>query len=422
MKRVVITGLGSVGPLGVGAELTFQKAISGHTGFVSTSVLGPEFYNKTRSKVVSLVPHGTKEGFFDTNNPLINPKLMAKFIQYAVVATEEALKDAGLIDFESRERIGVTIGNGLGGLDLIENKVLKLAQLGSEAQALASYGPFFIPACLPSLAAGFVSIAFRLKGPNRTVSAACATGLYSIDDGASMIKNGQADMVVAGSTESTICITALAGFDAMTALSRKHNDNPTTASRPYDRDRDGFVLGEGAGILILEDMDHAKARGAKIYAEYLGSGLTSDAYHISSPSGEGAERAMRIAMDTCGLSKDQIGYIGTHATSTPIGDKTEIDSISRIFGKEIPPFSAVKSSIGHLLSGASGVESVMLIKSMEHQILLPTMNVENPDDFVKDLDYVPYKPGEVRKHGFEYAMKNSFGFGGTNACSIFRKL
>jgi 3-oxoacyl-[acyl-carrier-protein] synthase II len=418
-KRICITGIGVVCPLGSNMGLVWDRIMSGKSGIVSADA----FVGKTKSGVLGLVPRDEfdfNHAMFAAHPSKVNPKNLSNFIKYALVATQEALEDANLLNINDPERVGVSIGNGLGALDIIEQKSFTYSELSvhDPNSVLRCYSPYFIPSALPSLASGNVSMYFGLKGPNRSINAACASGLYSIDDAASMIKNDDADIVVSGATESTISFLALAGFDAMTALSRKHNDTPSTASRPYDKSRDGFVLAEGAGILILEDMEHALKRGAKIYAEYLGSGMTADAHNISSPSGEGAVRAMRIALQKAKLKPDQIDYIGVHATSTPIGDKTEIESIRHVFGDKIPTLSAVKSSIGHMLAAASGVETALLIKTLDTGQIPPTINVQDPEDFVSDIDYVP---DIGRKQDVKFALKNSFGFGGTNAASIFKK-
>lgn len=423
MRRTVVTGIGVVSPLGVGVDFCWKKLMDGNSGIVSTAKFGDEFHNRLKTGVLGLVPTGSDPGYFDHDDPRINKKSFSNFIRYAIVAADEALHDAGWTNLtqEQQDYTGVSIGNGIGALDIIESRICKAASLPKEDKILSAFGPFFIPSVLPSLGAGYVSMTFGLRGPNRSINAACASGLYSIEDAASMIRNGDAKVVVTGSSESTICPAAIGGFDAMTALSRKYNDTPSRASRPYDKGRDGFVLSEGAGILILEDMEHAIQRGARIHAEYICSGLTSDAYHVSAPSGSGSERAIRLALKRAGLAPQDIGYIGTHATSTGLGDRSEVEAMMRVFGEHLPSikFSAVKSSIGHSLGGASGVESVFLVKSLVEQMVPPTINVEDPDDFVLGLDYVPH-PNTA--HSFKYAMKNSFGFGGTNACSIFATL
>jgi 3-oxoacyl-[acyl-carrier-protein] synthase II len=300
-KQIVVTGIGVVSPLGTGVAHSWKRLMNGESGIVDITKLHPQYKDKTKSQIAGLVPIGEAEGCFNENDGLISfadLKRMGKYQKYAVHATNEALKDAGWINLskEQKEYTGVSIGNGIGSLDIMENKSIAICKLEAEAKVLSSYGPFFIPSVLPSLAAGSVSIQFGLKGPNRSVNTACASGLYSIEDGASMIKLGDSKVVVAGSTESTICFCALGGFDAMTALCRNYNDAPEKGSRPYDKNRCGFVLAEGCGILILEEMEHAIARGARIYAEYMGCGMTADAYHISAPSGKGSEDAMRIAL------------------------------------------------------------------------------------------------------------------------------
>ena len=426
MSRIAVTGIGLVCPLGVGIDYVWPKLMSGMSGIISTGIRNEEFVRHARAHVGGFIPLGTEQGQFDKSNPLVNKKGISGFIKYAILAADEALRDAGWTELtdEQREYTGVTIGNGMGSLRVIEER-LHIARdmmvAKPDAILLGCYGPFFIPGILPNLAAGNVSMTFGLKGPNRSVNTACASGLYSVEDGAAMIRNGDAKVVVAGSTEGDMALTAICGFDAMNALSRKYNEEPHRASRPYDKNRDGFVMSEGAGILILEEFGHAQKRGARIYAEYLGAGLTSDAYHISAPSGEGSERAMRLALKKSGVNPEQIGYIGTHATSTNLGDKSEVESMSRVFGKHIYnlKFSAVKSLIGHMLGAASGAECAILIKSLAEQKIPPTINVDEPDTFMEGLDYVPHPS---TSHSFEYAMKNSFGFGGSNAAAVFRRI
>lgn len=426
-RRICITGIGLVCPLGCGVNYVWKRIMAGHSGIVSTDQL-ENLKGLTKSRVAGLVPKGHDEGQFDPKHamfsakmPRVNPKSLSMFAKYALFATKEALEDADLCDkIDDLDSVGVSIGNGIGALDGIEEKIRAYSKIENPdpASVLRAFGPYYTSSVLPNLGAGNVSMYFGFRGPNRSVNTACASGLYSIDDGCSMIRNGDAKIAVVGGTESSICVACIAGFDAMTALSRKYNDTPEKASRPYDKNRDGFVLAEGSGILILEDMEHAMKRNAKIYAEYLGAGLTSDAYNVSAPSGEGSAQAMEIALRKAGLKPEQIDYIGTHATSTPVGDRSEIESIRKVFGDKIPTISATKSSIGHTLGAASGVEAVLLMKTLETGEIPPSLNIENPEDFMDGIDYVP---DLGRKQKVEIAMKNSFGFGGANASAIFRR-
>lgn len=418
--RIVATGLGCVCPLGVGVSHCWKSLLEGKSGIVSTGT-NPLFSGRTKSKVIGLVPEGKLPYLYDDSDPFIDHKKYGRFVRYALLASREALLDSGWNDLndEQKDYTGVSISSGLGALDLIEQKAFGTSKLPEGELCLSNYGPFYIPASIPNMASGHVSIAFGLRGPNRCVNAACASGLYALEDAASMIRSGYAKVVVTGASESTISLAAFAGFDAMTALSRKYNETPELASRPYSKGRDGFVFSEGAGIIILEEFEHARARNAKIYAEYIATGMTSDAYHISSPSGIGAERAIKMTLKRSGISPSEIDCINAHATSTPLGDQSEISSFRKVFGDLLPKIkiSALKSSFGHSLCAASGIESVFAIKGIEEQVIPPTLNIEDVDEFAADLDI----PSTTQSHKVEYLLKTSFGFGGANAVTVFKR-
>jgi 3-oxoacyl-[acyl-carrier-protein] synthase II len=370
--------------------------------------------------VVGLVPEGKADFQYDDTDPFVSERKYGRFIRYALVAAREALSDGNWLNLteEQKDYTGITIGNGLGALDLIEKRILEFGQ-NRNGLALSVYGPYFIPSAIPNMGSGHLSIAFSLRGPNRSLNAACATGLYSLEDAASMIRSGDAKVVLTGASESTISVSAIAGFDAMRALSRNYNDSPSEASRPYSKGRDGFVLAEGAGMFLLEEYNHALERGAKIYAEYLASGLTGDAYHLSSPSRTGAERAMTLALRKSFLTHDKIDHINAHATSTPVGDESEVAAFRSVFQGHLSKIkiSALKGACGHMLSAASAVESVFAVKTLQEQIVPPTLNIVHRDDFVFDLDI----PAEPKPAEIEYLLKTSFGFGGTNAATILKR-
>ena len=418
--KIVITGLGCVSPLGMGLKYSWNALLEGKSSLVNLDSLADKGWirGQTKCRGISPVPRGNGEGLYNDEDPFIDDKRYGSFIRYALLAAREALEDAGWTDLsgEQKEVTGVSIGSGID-LYTVENRAMQLGLCSPDEMILSQYGPFYIPSSISNMASGQVSIIFGLKGPNRSVGAACATGLYSIEDAASMIRKGDAKVVVAGATEGRLSMAALGGFDAMSALSRGYNDQPTLASRPYDQGRDGFIIAEGSGILILEDMAHAIKRGARIYAEYVSCGMTSDAYHLSAPSGEGSERAIKIALNRAGLAPSEIDHINAHATSTPRGDESEINSLSRVFGEHITKvkISALKASFGHALNAASGIESVFAIKSLYDQVVPPTINLTHPADFAKDLDI----PAKATKSKIDYLLKTSFGFGGANAVSIF---
>jgi len=416
-RRVVVTGMGIVSPLGVGIDHVWKRLIAGESG------LGPITKFDTSdlpAKVAGEVPFGNNPGEFNADNH-IEPKEQKKmdtFIHFAMGAADEAIKDSGidLSTEEKRVRAGVMIGSGIGGLPAIEETVLLMAEKGPRRVS-----PFFIPASLINLASGQVSIKHGLKGPNHSVVTACSTGAHAIGDAAKMIQRGDADVMVAGSAEATICRIGIAGFAAARALSTSYNETPTKSSRPWDQGRDGFVMGEGAGILVLEEYEHAKARGAKIYAEFGGYGLSGDAYHITSPAddGDGGFRSMQLALKDSGLTANDIGYINAHGTSTPKGDEIEAGAVRRLFGETNVSMSSTKSAIGHLLGGAGSVEAIFSILAVKHGILPPTLNLENPSESVAGMDLVPLKAKEKKVNA---ALSNSFGFGGTNASLIFKSI
>ena len=415
-RRVVITGMGLVTPLGAGVDTTWKRLIAGESGL---SVITKFDTSDLKAKIAGQVPRGKGEGEFDVDLH-IEPKeqkKMGEFIHFAMGAADEAIKQSGidLSTEEKRVRAGCMIGSGIGGLDEIEQTVLMMKERGP-----SRVSPFFIPACLINLTSGQVSIKHGLKGPNHSVVTACSTGAHAIGDAAKIIARGDADVMVAGSAEAAVCRIGMAGFAAARALSTSYNDTPEKGSRPWDQGRDGFVMGEGAGIVVLEEYEHAKARGAKIYAEFGGYGLTGDAYHITSPSedGDGGFRSMQMALNDAGLKPEDIGYINAHGTSTPKGDEIEAGSVRRLFGATNVSMSSTKSAIGHLLGGAGSVEAIFAVLAMTRGVLPPTLNLENPSESVQGMDLVPMKAKEKK---VKAVLSNSFGFGGTNASLIFKR-
>jgi 3-oxoacyl-[acyl-carrier-protein] synthase II len=408
-KRVVVTGLGLITPLGIGVGTSWQNLLSGKSGIRRiTSFDASAFPTQIAGEVDNFNP----EDYIEHKEV----KKMDRFIHFAVAAATLALNDSGLkITDNNADRVGVLVGSGMGGLHAIEYYHSVLLEKGPRRIT-----PFFIPMLTINLAAGQISIKFGAKGPNSAISTACATGSHSIGDAVKIIQRGEADAMIAGGTEAVITPMAVGGFNAMKALSTR-NDEPEKASRPFDIDRDGFVIGEGAGIIIVESLQHAMDRGAKVYAEIVGYGMTADAYHITSPSpgGEGAARCMAIALKDGGIVPSEVDYINAHGTSTKSGDELESQAIKTVFGEYAYKvvISSTKSMTGHLLGAAGGVESVISILSIVNETVLPTINLENPDPEC-DLDYVPLKG---RKMKINYALSNSFGFGGTNACLLFKK-
>jgi 3-oxoacyl-[acyl-carrier-protein] synthase II len=417
MRRVVVTGLGMVTPLASGVEPTWQRLLAGESG-----IKGIEKFDVSDlpCKIAGQVRRG--DGSDGTFNPdqWMEPKEQRKvddFIIYAMGAATQALDDADWHprDYEDQITTGVLIGSGIGGVEGIAETALVLRDRGPRRVS-----PFFIPGRLINLAAGHVSIAHSLKGPNHAVVTACSTGSHAIGDAGRLIALGDADVMVAGGTESPVNRISLAGFAACRALSTGFNDTPERASRPYDRDRDGFVMGEGAGAVVLEEYEHAKRRGARIYAELVGYGLSGDAYHITAPAedGDGAQRCMNAAIRRAGISADDIDYINAHGTSTPLGDEIELKAVERVVGNAAGhmAMSSTKSSIGHLLGAAGAVEAIFCLLAMRDQIVPPTINLDNPS-VTTAIDLVPHK---ARKRKINVVLSNSFGFGGTNASLVFR--
>jgi 3-oxoacyl-[acyl-carrier-protein] synthase II len=419
MRRVVITGLGLVTPVGCGVEASWAALLAGRSGARRVE----EFeVSDITCQIANFIPRGaTADGKFNPDD-WMEPKEQRKvddFIIYAQAAADQAIADSGLTftTTEAQESAGVLIGSGIGGLSGIADTSLLLKEKGPRRVS-----PFFIPGRLINLAAGYVSIKHQLRGPNHAVVTACATGTHAIGDAARIVALGDADVMVAGGAESPICRIALAGFAACRALSTNFNDNPTKASRPYDRDRDGFVMGEGAGIVVLEAYEHAKARGARIYAEVVGYGMSGDAYHITAPaeSGDGAYRCMKAALKRAGLGTDDIDYVNAHGTSTPMGDEIELSAVERLFGNSAGnlTMSSTKSAIGHLLGAAGAVEAVFSVLAIRDNIAPPTLNLDNPS-VETVIDLVAHKP---KKKEINIALSNSFGFGGTNASLVLRRV
>lgn len=415
-RRVVITGMGLVTPLGVGIDHVWKRLIAGESG---VSVITKFETADMKTRIAGQVPRGDVAGEFNPDN-YIEPKeqkKMDEFIHFAMAAADEAIAQSGidLSTEEKRTRAGTMIGSGIGGLQVIADTALMMQERGP-----SRVSPFFIPACLINLTAGQVSIKHGLKGPNHSVVTACSTGAHAIGDAARIIAYGDADVMVAGSAEAAICRLGMAGFAAARALSSGYNDMPTKASRPWDQARDGFVMGEGAGVVVLEEYEHAKARGATIYAEFGGYGLSGDAYHITSPAddGDGGFRAMQNALRDSGLNPQDIGYINAHGTSTPKGDEIEAGAVRRLFGGSNVSMSSTKSAIGHLLGGAGSVEAIFSVMAMHTGILPPTLNLENPSESVLGMDLVPLVAKEKKVNA---VLSNSFGFGGTNASLVFKK-
>ena len=419
MRRVVVTGMGIVSPLGTGIEPTWSNMLAGKSG------AGP-ITRFDASDLSTRIAFEVKEGD-GSNNTLkrddwIDSKDQRRyddFIQFALIAAKQAMKDSGLElkTEDEKYRAGVLVGSGIGGLTGIQDTTILMQEKGPRRVS-----PFFIPGSLINLAGGLISINFGLKGPNHAVVTACATGTHAIGDAARIISVGDADVMVAGGAESAICRIGIAGFIACKALSSGFNDTPEKASRPYDKDRDGFVMGEGAGILVLEEYEHAKARGARIYGELIGYGMSGDAYHITAPSedGDGAFRCMQAALKRAGISAGEIDYINAHGTSTPLGDEIELRAVERLIGNNAArtAMSSTKSAVGHLLGAAGAVEAVFSLLAMRDNVCPPTLNLENPS-VETAIDLVP---NVAKKREINTVLSNSFGFGGTNASLIFRRV
>ena len=408
-RRVVVTGMGMISPIGHSVEASWKAAVAGESGIkLNESFDTSDFAVKISGSVRD----------FDIS-PYMNPKearRIDEFIQLGIAAASQAIQDAGLESHPSdADRIGVAIGSGIGGINTIESTHSTLQKVG-----LRRVSPFFVPGVVINMISGNVSIEYGFKGPNIAVVTACTTGTHNIGFGARMIQYGDADVMVVGGSEAATSPITVAGFASMRALSAR-NDEPEKASRPWDQDRDGFVLGEGAGVLVLEEYERAKARGAQIYGEVLGFGMSADAFHITGPAenGEGGAAAMRNALNDAGLNPEEVGYLNAHGTSTPLGDVAETKGVKSIFGEDTKLMvSSTKSMIGHLLGAAGAVEAIFTIKALQEQVIAPTINLDNPGEGC-DLDYVP---NEARDADFTAAASNSFGFGGTNGTLVFGKI
>ena len=418
MRRVVVTGLGLVTPLACGVEETWSRLLAGQSG---ASVITKFKTDDLATKIACQVPRGDgSDGSFNPDQwvDAKEQRRMDDFIIYGLAAAKQAVQDSGwqAQSDEDRYRTGVMIGSGIGGLTGIEEASILVHERGPRRLS-----PFFIPGRLINLVSGYVSIEHGFKGPNHSVVTACATGAHAIGDAARLIALDDADVMIAGGAESAVCRIGIAGFNACRALSTGYNDTPTKASRPYDKDRDGFVMGEGAGILVLEELEHAKARGARIYGEVKGYGLSGDAYHITAPSedGEGGYRAMQMAVKRAGISPSDIDYVNAHGTST-MADGIELGAVERLLGNAAAKtaMSSTKSAIGHLLGAAGSVEAIFCLLAMRDGMVPPTINLENPD-VTTSIDLVPLK---AQKRDVTVAMSNSFGFGGTNAALILSKV
>ena len=422
MRRVVVTGMGVVSPLGRGVKHNWESLMAGKSGI--SRIEGVDLKD-IPVMIAGQVPFGENEPDFNPDTVFApkDQKKNDKFIMYGMAAAGDALKDAGwdaeTASEEEKDRAGVMMGAGIGGLQGIYENAVSFNEFG-----MKKISPFFIPSVLINLISGNVSIRYGLKGPNHACVTACSTGTHAIGDAAAMIARGDADMMVAGGAESAVNVLGLAGFARMKAITSDFNDAPEKASRPWDKGRSGFVMGEGGAALVLEEYEHAKARGAKIYAEVVGYGMSGDAYHITAPSGDGAYRAMKMAADHAaehGVALSDITYINAHGTSTPAGDVGEALAVKRLFGENMKnvSMSSTKSAIGHLLGAAGAVEAVLTIKALCEQTCPPTLNLENPADEVADFDLVPLK---AKKKEIKAAMSNSFGFGGTNSSVVFKKI
>ena len=418
MRRVVVTGIGMVSPLGGSAEASWSRLLAGESGAVNVTRCD---VSDLASQIACEVPRGDGSGGTFNANDWMDPKDQRKadeFILFGMAAATQALADAQWAPStdEDKHRTGVMVGSGIGGIGTIYETSVTLFEKGPRRVS-----PFFIPSAIINLASGWISIRHGLKGPNHSVVTACSTGAHAIGDASRLIMLGDADVMVAGGTESPINRISLAGFAACRALSTGFNNDPKRASRPYDKDRDGFVMGEGSGVVVLEELEHAKARGAKIYAEIVGYGMSGDAYHITSPAedGDGAYRCMSAALKRAGLQASDIDYINAHGTSTPLGDEIELRAVERLLGNDTTKasMSSTKSATGHLLGAAGAIEAIFSILTIRDQIVPPTLNLDNPS-VETAIDLVPHK-AKARK--VDAVLSNSFGFGGTNASLVFKR-
>tara|TARA_A100001011_G_scaffold400499_1_gene515552 strand:- start:860 stop:2110 length:1251 start_codon:yes stop_codon:yes gene_type:complete len=416
MRRVVVTGIGLLTSIGNDKEISWNNLINCKSGIKKIEHFD---VSDLPSKIAGYVNNDpSHEDYFNKSSYLESRDIKRndRFIQYGIIAAEMAIKDAGINDLsdDKKLRVGVSVGSGIGGLETIYEGSLTINRTDNK-----KLSPFFIPSSLVNLLSGQISIRFGFKGPNHSVVTACATGAHSIGDSSEMIKRGAADIMIAGGSEAAVCKLGVAGFCAARSLSTSYNDNPELASRPWDKDRDGFVMGEGAGIVVLEELEYAKKRGAKIYAELIGYGMSGDAHHITAPSedGDGGYRAMKAALEMAEIPSDKVNYINAHGTSTIKGDEIELNAISNLFKHDIF-VSSTKSSIGHLLGAAGSVESIFSIMSINNSIIPATLNLDSPIN-TYNINLVPKVPIEKN---ISYALSNSFGFGGTNTALLFKSL
>ncbi len=416
MRRVVVTGLGLITPLGCGVPHVWELLTAGRSGLRAIQSFD---VSDIPSKIAGQLPHGeTAAGGFNADDYMTpaERRKIDPFIAFAIAAAQQAVEDSGWVaeSDEDRERTGVMIGSGIGGLQTICEGALTVHERGPRRLS-----PFFIPAALINLASGQVSIRYGFKGPNHSVVTACSTGAHAIGDAARLIVLEDADVMVAGGAEAAVCRLGMAGFAASRALSTKYNDTPEKASRPWDEGRDGFVMGEGAGVVVLEELEHAKARGAKIYAEVIGYGMSGDAHHVTAPAadGDGAYRAMSAALKRAKLNPEDIDYINAHGTSTPIGDLIELGAVRRLFGAHTSKLSmsSTKSAIGHLLGAAGAAEAIFSVLAINNNVVPPTLNLDDPAPECDGIDLVPHK---AKERPVRAALSNSFGFGGTNASLV----
>ena len=415
MKRVVITGMGIVAPNGTGVEYTWKNVVNGVSGIRKIDNFDA---SDLACQIAGLPIHGTEPGQYnpDAVVDVREQRKMDKSMIYGMVATDEAVRDAGLTDYNGdKTRIGVSIGSGIGGMQTIYETCVELHDNGPR-----HVSPFFIPKSIINMTAGLVSIKYGYQGPNLSVVTACATSAHSIGEATRLIQHGDADIMIAGGTEGAVCKIGVAGFTAMRALSTR-NDDPNTASRPWDKERDGFVMSEGAGILVLEEYEHAIARGAKIYAEVAGYGLSGDAHHITAPApgGEGGKRAMIAALNDAGLKPSDVDYINAHGTSTGLGDVGELTAVKELFAGTNACMSSTKSTTGHLLGAAGAVEAIFCTLAIRDGVVPPTINLNDPIDEVGDFNLVP---NVAQKRKVNVAVSNSFGFGGTNASLVIKRV
>ena len=414
LKRVVITGLGAVTPLGNSALETWQAMVNGVNGIGPITAFDASLF---KTQFAGEVKNFDPSEVIDRKEA----RKMDRYSLFSVCVADEALRDSGLdLEKEDRSRVGVIWGSGMGGLQSTESEIIDFAK----GDGVPRFNPFMIPKAIPSIAAGQISIRFGLGGPSFSVSTACSSSSHAVGSAFDQIRLGHADVLLTGGADADVTYTGIGGFNSLHALSTR-NDSPETASRPFSKSRDGFVLGEGAACLVMEEYEHAKARGAKIYAEIIGVGMTSDAYHMTAPDpeGKGAERVMRLALNDAGLEPESIDYINTHGTSTPLGDVTEVKAIQRVFGKHVYEMNldSTKSMTGHLIGATGAVEALACIMALKDGIIPPTIN-HDPEDVDEEIDYrINFTFDKAQKRNIKYALSNTFGFGGHNACLIFKK-